>query len=411
MSKAVVRLEKQKLTTIGSLQRHVERDSDKHSNRDIDITKSHLNMDMLNDDQLNKESRNIPIVNKIPKNKGYHDRVNYWLDSLNKWREHDGMKPQKFRKDAVRVVDFVVTSDQDFFANLSPEQTKDYFRDATRFFAKRYGHMVFAEVHMDETTPHMHIGLVPIVKTADKGYRLSAKLKFNRTELINLQTDFAKDMQAHGWQIERGQERSTAQHVDTPRFKHEQDEINQPLMLTMSQAKSLNYQDVPGKFLSNEQFEKLANQADRYRDYPKLQAENQRLSNKVNNQQTANKTLRRERNQLTAELLEQKEQNKALDKHIDWLEKELERLGKALELAKKTLLIVGRTLKGYLDPEKLKYAHNKINFELKDEYANSPVDKQIQMQIKESAGLKPENSPQPKRTEQRKKTISRGMHR
>lgn len=61
---------------------------------------------------------------------------------------------------------------------------------ATRFFAKRYHYSVFVEVHLDETTPHLHLGVVPINKVPDKGCRLSAKTLFDRKELINLSNGF-----------------------------------------------------------------------------------------------------------------------------------------------------------------------------------------------------------------------------
>ncbi|WP_249652553.1 plasmid recombination protein, partial [Lysinibacillus sp. D4A1_S13] len=56
------------------------------------------------------------------------------------------------------------------------------------FIQKRYGkhNTLYAMVPMDEATPHMHIGVMPI--TEDN--RLSAKDMFTRKELIYLQQDF-----------------------------------------------------------------------------------------------------------------------------------------------------------------------------------------------------------------------------
>ena len=77
---------------------------------------------------------------------------------------------------------------------MSPTEQKAFFEDSTKFFMDRYGaeNVVNATVHMDETTPHMHLGVVPIT-----GERLSAKNLFTRKELISLQTDFARKSASH----------------------------------------------------------------------------------------------------------------------------------------------------------------------------------------------------------------------
>ena len=73
--------------------------------------------------------------------------------------------PTKVRKDAVLMCSFVVGSDRDFFKSLSAPEQEKFFADCTRFFADRYGeeNIISAVVHMDETTPHIHATIVPIV--------------------------------------------------------------------------------------------------------------------------------------------------------------------------------------------------------------------------------------------------------
>lgn len=58
--------------------------------------------------------------------------------------------------------------------SLSLEEQKRYFESSLDFIQKRYGkqNTLYAMVHMDEATPHMHIGVMPI--TEDN--RLSAKI-------------------------------------------------------------------------------------------------------------------------------------------------------------------------------------------------------------------------------------------
>ncbi len=74
------------------------------------------------------------------------------------------------RKDAVRMVQLLFTSDNEFFDRLTPEQQRDFFQSCYDWAAKRFGesHIVSAVVHMDEETPHMHLNLVPLVQDVAK---------------------------------------------------------------------------------------------------------------------------------------------------------------------------------------------------------------------------------------------------
>ena len=87
---------------------------------------------------------------------------------------------------------FVVGSDKTFFDKLSKMQRYMFFEDCTKFFAERYGkeNIISAVVHLDETTPHMHLNLMPI--TSDR--RLCSKQLFDKPQLQKLQTDFYEEV-------------------------------------------------------------------------------------------------------------------------------------------------------------------------------------------------------------------------
>ena len=123
--------------------------------------------------------------------------------------------PTKVRNDAVLMCSFVVGSDRKFFGGLSPSEQRQFFVDCTRFFAERYGegNIISAVVHMDETTPHLHLNLIPIA-----GGRLCAKKMFDRKALTALQTDLHREVGAK-WNLQRGKEGSQAKHLDTAEFK------------------------------------------------------------------------------------------------------------------------------------------------------------------------------------------------
>ena len=123
--------------------------------------------------------------------------------------------PTKVRKDAVLMCSFVVGSDRKFFGGLSPSEQRQFFVDCTRFFAERYGegNIISAVVHTDETTPHLHLNLIPIAN-----HRLCAKKLFDRKALTALQTDLYREVGAK-WNLQRGKEGSQAKHLDTAEFK------------------------------------------------------------------------------------------------------------------------------------------------------------------------------------------------
>lgn len=145
--------------------------------------------------------------NIIKRQRSYTQFINDKIEALD--------LPTKVRKDAVLMCSFVIGSDREFFGRLSPQEQQQFFVGCTRFFAERYGeeNIISAVVHMDETTPHLHLNLIPI---ADG--RLCAKTLFDRKELQNLQSDF-HSVVGKKWNLQRGKEGSQAKHLDTAAFK------------------------------------------------------------------------------------------------------------------------------------------------------------------------------------------------
>ena len=138
---------------------------------------------------------------------GYMDYINERISTLPLER--------KVRNDAVLMCSFVIGSDSNFFIGLTPYERQQFFEEATEYFAERYGreNIISAVVHNDETTPHLHLNLIPIV-----GNKLSAKQLFTRASLRELQTDFHEKF-GKRWGLERGKPGSQAKHIDTAEFK------------------------------------------------------------------------------------------------------------------------------------------------------------------------------------------------
>ena len=111
---------------------------------------------------------------------------------------------------------FVVGSDKQFFDGLSRVEQYNFFSDCYQFFAERYGveNVIAAVVHNDETTPHMHLNLMPI--TSDG--RLCSKQLFDKPQLQQLQTDFYEEV-GKKYGLQRGKEGSQKKHLSTAEFK------------------------------------------------------------------------------------------------------------------------------------------------------------------------------------------------
>ena len=120
------------------------------------------------------------------------------------------------------MASFVIGSDGEFFDGLSSVKQEDFFAQCTRYFADKYGkeNIISAIVHNDETTPHLHLNLMPI-----RNGRLCCKDLFNRAELTELQTDFHEAVGKH-WGLERGREGSPKKHLSTAEYKAKQIVLN-----------------------------------------------------------------------------------------------------------------------------------------------------------------------------------------
>ena len=160
-----------------------------------------------------------------------------------------GLSP---RKDAVIMNSFVLGSDKTFFDGLSRVEQYNFFSDCYKFFAERYGeeNIIAAVVHNDETTPHMHLNLMPVTKDG----RLCSKQLFDKPQLRQLQTDFYEAV-GKRWGLQRGKEGSQKKHLSTAEFKAKKiieqaeavREENQVYANALTEAKSGNIPRKRGK--------------------------------------------------------------------------------------------------------------------------------------------------------------------
>lgn len=190
MSYIVCHMEKYKRQEVSPVEEENERDETyEASNPQIDS---------------NRTSRNYHLVTPPPT---YLEFINARIATLTLKR--------KLRSDAVYMNSFVLTSDKDFFMGLPLAAEKEFFTDCVKFFADKYGaeNIISAVVHKDETTPHLHLNLVPITNG-----KLCSKDLYDRKKLSELQTSFYEKV-GKKWGLERGKFKSGAKHITAAEYK------------------------------------------------------------------------------------------------------------------------------------------------------------------------------------------------
>lgn len=130
------------------------------------------------------------------------------LSGLNSYMEGSALDrinaklPPKHRKDAVVAVEILLTASPEFFDKLATDRGalakhqvfKKWVADSFAWAQREFGsNLVDAALHMDESSPHIHLLAVPLVQG-----RLCAKEVMGRKEMQRRQTEYAKAVESHG---------------------------------------------------------------------------------------------------------------------------------------------------------------------------------------------------------------------
>ena len=197
MSYFACHVEKFKSNDVRGIQIHNQRESENSKNKDIDTTRTELNFDLHNTGKINYNKKVKEII-------------------------AEGYKGNKaLRKDATVLTSTIVTSDKEFFDNMTFEKQKEFFQESYNFLKDLYGekNIVSAVIHFDESTPHMHLTAVPLTQDG----RLSAKNVIDRNTLRHIQKAIPELLNEKGFDIQRGIEGSNKNHEDTNEYKRKKE--------------------------------------------------------------------------------------------------------------------------------------------------------------------------------------------
>lgn len=147
---------------------------DLHSNQDIDPSRSHLNV------QLIDQERTLYMSIK----KDIEERCTGRVTKASNWMSETITYPPE---------------------NILGDRDKciAYFKDVLEWHKKEFGaeNVKSSVIHFDETTEHLHTDLIPMTKDG----RLSSKDVFSRANLNRHHTELAKFLQERGWDVQRGE--------------------------------------------------------------------------------------------------------------------------------------------------------------------------------------------------------------
>ncbi|PFE98755.1 hypothetical protein CN321_03275 [Bacillus thuringiensis] len=157
--------------SVNGLSIHFDRKTVNHSNKDIDIERSYLNYDLRNNgDGLDTRSR-------------MEERL----------KEVYCMK----RADVKPMAVWVLTLPEEL-KDKNAEEQKAFFKAGYDFMKERYGgekNVLSANVHNDETTPHMHFAFMPVVwDKKNQREKVSAKQVLTRVDLKSFHQDLDKHL-------------------------------------------------------------------------------------------------------------------------------------------------------------------------------------------------------------------------
>lgn len=172
MAKIQCHVGKIKMSGLGGMRMHLQHRERSKTNQDIDLSKSHMNYDLVDSHGFEQRTHQL-IENNVTR---------------------------KVRPDAVGVIDIVGGASKEWMEGRTEQEREQFFSDYLKFLHNNYGErIVYASVHLDESNPHIHVGVVPITEDGC----LSAKKMFGPVQLSKLQDDVAEQV-GKIWNLERG---------------------------------------------------------------------------------------------------------------------------------------------------------------------------------------------------------------
>lgn len=150
----IMRTEKRKRTDITGIQKENNRTATSYNNN-VNRERSELN---------------VPLI-----------QSNNWTQDIKAEIDRAGAHT---RSNSVVALDTLYTASPQFFDDKTQEQTEHFFKECLQFHQERFGHIISAVIHYDETTPHLHVVSVPLTQDGRLSARdvIGNRAKMSRTQ-------------------------------------------------------------------------------------------------------------------------------------------------------------------------------------------------------------------------------------
>ena len=202
MSYAIIRNANYKRDNLAGLYKHNERKNTNYSNKDINKNNS------INNYSLKKcNTTYYKAIKQLINENDLKCRITSYTNL---------------------VCELIITSDKEFFEKIGENETKRYFQTAYNFVASYKGlgekYIISAKVHMDESTPHLHLVFVPVVQKSDnKSGKKVNKIACSeywkgKDSYKKLQDNFYQYITNNGFDLERGKT-GNVEHLSIEKLK------------------------------------------------------------------------------------------------------------------------------------------------------------------------------------------------
>ena len=287
MSYAIIRNENYKMGQLALIYRHNERKNTNYSNKDINKQNSIKNY-------------SIKSINTS------------YQKAFKNLKEQYNLKGQ-IKKVSNVMCELIITSDKYFFDLIGENETKRYFQMAYDF-VKNYQNLgeqyiVSAKVHLDETTPHLHIVFIPVIHKLDrKSGKMIDKISCSefwkgKDSYKKLQDSFYKCVKDNGFDLERGKS-NNLEHLSTEKLKQITNYENIKSELKNNKIKEIDNTNLQMVVAQNKKLVVYTNKLKSYL------AKSFKAMERIDNIQVENKDLKQENYEL-------KQENKRLKEYIE----------------------------------------------------------------------------------------------
>lgn len=167
--------QKIKITDVGRVLDEQHRVSSYYKNN-VDVTRADTNRRIFWDRQLGA----VRMVDLWRSRETDYDSLRFKLDNKLKYRK---------QSNTIGLCDWVVTCPEAF--KDDPNKQQEFFVTVYNYTVRRYGvdNVLGGSIHNDETTPHIHIPVIPVVD----GDHLCAREFLTRKELKGYQEDLEEE--------------------------------------------------------------------------------------------------------------------------------------------------------------------------------------------------------------------------